>query len=148
MDKNNVPAPAIKPTHTYLGWHEERGKFIEVNDKDRQAGTYVVGVQGVGKSSLLLNMIYQDLVKGYSVIILEPHGDLINSVIATMPGERMRKTYLLDISDTEFPFGMNIFSCKNPADTKERARVVGRVVGVFEKIFPELAHQQYAPHML
>jgi hypothetical protein len=138
----------IKPTHTYLGWHEEKQKFIEVNDKDRQAGTYVVGVQGVGKSSLLLNMIYQDVVKGYSVIVLEPHGDLINSVIATMPGERVRKTYVFDLTDTEYPFGMNCFYCANPADFRERARVVGRVVGVFEKIFPELEHQQYAPHML
>jgi hypothetical protein len=156
LEEEKVPEPpavTVDEIHTYLGkdvkeGSQTKGKFIQISDVDRQAGLYIDGVQRMGKSSLLENLIYQDLVKGFAVIMLDAHGDLINDVIAKMPQERINFTYLLDITDIDYPFGINLFYCKDPSDRKERARTVGRVVGVFRKIFPEIERQQYAPHML
>src|SRR5206468_1226704 len=96
---------AVLARETVLGEKQPpTGRYVTVKDKERQAGMYVLGVQGVGKSSLLENIIYQDIRKGQAVIVLDPHGDLIDHVISQMPAERVKDTYLLSIDDTDYPF--------------------------------------------
>jgi len=109
-----------------------------VNDKERRSGMYILGVQGRGKSSLVVFLIFQDLEKGYGTIVFDAHDDLIRYVIALLPLERLSKTYLLDLTDTEFPFGLNLFDCSDPANELERAIVVERVMHVFERLWPEI----------
>lgn len=108
-----------------------------VNDKARRSGTYIVGAQGQGKSSLLANLIYQDAQKNYAIIVIDPHGDLINHVIAILPEERLKQTYLLDLTDIEYPFSLSLFSCFDPTDEIERTITLERVLHVFEKVWPE-----------
>src|SRR5713101_5301369 len=95
---------------TILGKDQVSGEMVAVNDANRQSGMYVLGVQGVGKSSLIESLIYQDIAKGYAVIVLDPHGDLIEHAIAQMPENRLSDAFLLDIEDTGFPFGLNLFN--------------------------------------
>jgi hypothetical protein len=107
-----------------------------VKDSDRQSGMYILGVQGVGKSSLLETMIYQDIFKGQAVFVLDPHGDLIEHVITQMPSKRVKDTYVLDIEDVEYPFGVNLFNV--PAATAtQQAQALDRILHVFEKCFPD-----------
>lgn len=110
---------------------------IIIQDKERRSGMYILGVQGIGKSFLLAHLILQDLLKGYAVIVFDAHGDLIRHVISLLPPERLNKTYLLDLTDIEHPFGLNLFACSDPTDELERAKVVERVMHVFERIWPE-----------
>lgn len=107
-----------------------------VKDSDRQSGMYLLGVQGVGKSSLLETLIYQDICKGQAVFVLDPHGDLIEQVITQMPDERVKDTYLLDIEDVEFPFGVNLFNIP-AASATQQAQALDRIQHVFEKCFPD-----------
>jgi hypothetical protein len=121
---------------TILGMALQQGKKIAVKDQERQSGMYVLGVQGVGKSSLLESVIYQDICKGYPVIVLDPHGDLIDHVIAQMPDSRLKDTYVLDIEDIEFPFGVNLFHSVGLSPTQQ-AQANDRILHIFEKCFPE-----------
>src|SRR6266699_625630 len=88
---------------TGLGELLGQGKPIGIPDTDRYSGMYLLGVQGVGKSSMLEQLIYQDICKNHAVIIIDPHGDLIEHTIAQMPESKLTKTSLLDIEDTAYP---------------------------------------------
>jgi hypothetical protein len=122
---------------TKLGKDVQTGKEILVNDKERCSGMFILGVQGRGKSSLIVDLISQDLEKGYATIVFDAHRDLIRYVVALLPPERLSKTYLLDMTDTEFPIGLNLFDCADPTNELERAMVVERVIHVFERLWPE-----------
>ncbi len=122
---------------TVLGELLGQGKPIGIPDTDRYSGMYLLGVQGVGKSSLLEQLIYQDICKNHAVIIIDPHGDLIEHTIAQMPESKLTKTSLLDIEDTAYPFGLNLFGIAPHASDIEQAQALDRVMHVFEKCFPE-----------
>lgn len=120
---------------TILGIDVQTGKNVWVKDKERRSGAYILGVQGRGKSSLIESLIHQDIIKGYATIVFDPHEDLINHAVAQMPEERLNKTYILDVTDTDYPFGLNLFT--SPENEIERAIAVDRVMHVFEKLWPE-----------
>lgn len=123
---------------TILGKDIRTDERIRVNDKERRSGTYILGSTGQGKSLLEANLICQDAQKGYAAIVFDPHGDLIDHVVALLPEDVLKKTYLLDMTDKDYPFGLNLFSCPDPGDEIERAITVDRVMHVFEKIWPEV----------
>src|SRR5215472_3660353 len=124
------------PSPTVLGTKRHTQTNVSVNDGDRQSGCYVLGVQGTGKSSLLESMIIQDIRKNYSVILLDPHGDLIERVLATMPQQQLGKTYLLDIEDVAYPFGVNLFSAPGTSPVAQ-TQARDRILHVFQKCFPD-----------
>ena len=49
---------------------------------------HVLGPTGVGKSTLLLNLIVQDIAAGRGVIVIDPKGDLVEEVLRRVPEER------------------------------------------------------------
>ncbi len=106
------------PTTTTIGKYTQTDQEIIIDDVSRFSGCYVIGTQGVGKSSLLENMIYQDIDKNQAVIVLDPHGQLIENIVSRMGQKHLARTYLLDITDETYPFGFNIFACR---DRKSRA---------------------------
>ena len=48
----------------------------------RRRHLYVVGQTSTGKSTLLLNLIAQDLAAGQGLAVLDPHGDLAEPAVA------------------------------------------------------------------
>jgi hypothetical protein len=123
---------------TVLGIDLRTGEKITLNDKERRSGMYILGVQGRGKSSLLLSLIAQDLAKGYAIIVFDAHSDLIPFVIGLLPPQRLSKIYSIDMTDTEYPIGLNLFDCADTTNELEQARVVERVMHVFERIWPDI----------
>ena len=72
------------------------GERVTLDSEERRRHLYVVGQTGTGKSTLLLNLIRQDLIAGDGVALLDPHGDLAEAVLAVIP--RARTNDLLDIT--------------------------------------------------
>jgi len=68
---------------------------------------HIIGPTGVGKSTVLLNLITQDITAGRAVAVIEPKGDLIEDVLARIPDERLNDVVLLDPSDDTAPVGFN-----------------------------------------
>jgi type IV secretory pathway VirB4 component len=56
-----------------------------IKHKDRRAHMYILGKTGTGKSTLLETLIRQDLLKGHGIALLDPHGDLVEKVLADVP---------------------------------------------------------------
>src|SRR5260370_12577702 len=94
-------------TQTFLGYHPETQDYFIIPDTDRYAGTYILGVQGTGKSSLLEYVINQDIAKGNAVIVIDPHGDLIDRLIGNHDQEILSRMFLFDMQDEDYPFGVN-----------------------------------------
>lgn len=62
---------------------------------DRRRHVYVIGKTGMGKSTLLENMIYDDIIKGRGVAVIDPHGDLAETILASIPKNRTNDVILL-----------------------------------------------------
>jgi hypothetical protein len=116
---------------------QKTGQKVEVAVWRRQGSTYVCGKPGSGKSGFLHTVIQQDISQGRAVIVLDPHDDLIMDTIATMPEEMLKKTYLLDLKDEAFPFGLNLFEYHDFTSEIERLAALGRIMHVFHRLWPK-----------
>src|SRR5947209_6438966 len=96
---------------------------------------YICGVQGSGKSGLLHSLILQDIKHDQAVIVVDPHGDLVDDVVACMPEDKLEKTYVLDIADRDFPYGLNMFSVSKQAGETERDIALNFVMHVFGRLW-------------
>jgi len=104
-----APKQAVGHSLT-LGENHHIGKInnVSLSDEQRTRHIHIIGSSGSGKSTLLLNLIKQDMTHGQGVCVIDPHGDLIDDVIANVPDARMDDVILFDPSDAEFPIGFNI----------------------------------------
>lgn len=109
---------------------------------DRRRHVYIIGKTGMGKSTLLENMIIDDILKNRWVAVIDPHGDLAEAVIGHIPKSRTNQTIIFDPSDTEWPIAFNMLEDVKP---EHRPLVASGLVGIFKKIFgdswgPRLEH--------
>lgn len=68
---------------------------------------YVVGKTGVGKSTLLATLALQDIEAGRGIALIDPHGDLVELVRASIPEAEQARVIYLDATDGSQPFGYN-----------------------------------------
>ncbi len=94
-----------------LGYNEFRGnkKPIRLSVKDRRRHTYFIGQTGTGKSVLLENLAYQDIMDGKGFAFIDPHGDSVEKLIGMIPKERVNDVIYFNPSDLENPVGLNLF---------------------------------------
>ena len=60
---------------------------------------YVIGKTGTGKTTLLKSAIYQDMVNGKGLAVLDPHGDMFRELLALVPENRREDVVVFDPSD-------------------------------------------------
>ncbi len=129
---------------TLLGETNFRGKNIKfgIRPDDRRRHMYIVGKTGMGKSTLLENMIFSDIQSGKGVAVIDPHGDLAEASLSFVPKSRTNDVILFDPADREFPISFNMLECANLG---QKDLVASGVLGVFKKMFadswgPRLEH--------
>ncbi len=83
-----------------------RERPLALTPTDSLRHVHTLGPTGVGKSTLLLNLITQDMAAGRAVVVIEPKGDLMADVLARIPADRLGDVVLLDPTDTERPVGL------------------------------------------
>ena len=76
------------------------GDFVMLDAEQRRRHLYVVGQTGTGKSTLLLNLVAQDLDAGAGLALLDPHGDLALAALAQLPKSRTNDLVYLDPADS------------------------------------------------
>lgn len=101
---------------------------------DRRRHMYVLWKTGMWKSTLLENMIIDDIRKGRWVAVIDPHGDLAEAVIGFIPKSRTNQTIIFDPSDTDWPIAFNMLEDISP---EQRPLVASWLVWIFKKIFWE-----------
>jgi hypothetical protein len=77
----------------------------------------VIGPTGVGKSVLMANGILADITAGYGGAVIDPKGDLIQSVLERVPAEHAHRVVVLDPGDDRQIPGVAMLSGGDP-DTR------------------------------
>ncbi len=105
-----------------------------LDPEERRRHLYLVGQTGTGKSTLLLNLIAQDLDAGEGLALLDPHGDLAEAALLHIPRDRTNDLVYVNPADAERPIGFNPLSSV-PEDLKPI--VADGVVGAFKHVWPD-----------
>ncbi|XOA42707.1 MAG: type IV secretory system conjugative DNA transfer family protein [Candidatus Nealsonbacteria bacterium] len=101
--------------------------------EDRRRHFYIIGQTGTGKSSLLREMIRQDIQNGEGVAVIDPHGDLIEDTLANIPKERIKDVVLFEPFDISRPIGLNMLEYESPS---QKDFAVQEMIAIFHKLFP------------
>ncbi len=105
--------PSIALNHELvLGTNIHQGviKNATLSSVQRLKHMHVIGATGTGKSTFLLNLIIQDITQGKGIAVLDPHGDLVESILTYIPEHRIKDVVIIDPSDSDFPVGFNILT--------------------------------------
>lgn len=127
---------ANDPDITVLGATNFRGTGVKFGIKplDRRRHMYIIGKTGMGKSTLLENMIFSDIRAGRGVAVVDPHGDLADAVINFVPSNRTNDVIVFDPSDRDYPVSFNMLE---NVDSSLNTIVCSGLVGIFKKIYAE-----------
>ena len=130
-----------------LGQTNFREQFrpFGIKKADRRHHAYIVGKTGTGKSTLIKNMMIQDLRRGNGVALIDPHGDLVEDLLNFIPKERTNEVVYFNPADTSFPVAINILEAKGD---DEKHLVASSLISVFRHLWkdfwgPRLEHILY-----
>ncbi len=102
--------------------------------QDRFSHIYSIGKTGSGKTTLLLNMALDDIIKGYGVALIEPHGDACKALLERIPIDRMQDVVYFDTTDPREALGFNPL---HGVPVDERHVVASEIVLSFKKIWAD-----------
>ena len=129
---------------TKLGVREVWNKqfSIELSPVDRARHLYLLGQTGTGKSTLISNLVRQDIEAGAGVTLIDPHGDLAESIYDVVPTHRIDDVVIIDPTDLEHVPGLNPFY-RVPFD--DRPTIASNLVETFRHVWsdswgPRLQH--------
>lgn len=122
--------PLCIGTRTY--WVSNEPKLVLLHPEDRAQHLYIVGKTGLGKSTLMRNLILQDLHAGRGVGLLDPHGDLAREVLSLVPRSRTNEVLHFNPGDLAHPVGLNLLP-RVPPDSAHL--VVSGVLSAFRGIW-------------
>jgi CxxC-x17-CxxC domain-containing protein len=109
-----------------------KDQLFGIKRKDRRQHMYVIGQSGTGKSSLLHNLVIQDIANGEGLCVVDPHGELVEGVLSMIPEERIKDVVYFNPADTDYPIGFNILELPDP---KYKHLVASGLMGIFTKIW-------------
>jgi len=142
LKAKQVPPPENLPQEGILiGKNIYRGEEREVRmlDEDRRRHFYIVGQTGTGKSSLLKEMIRQDIEAGKGLALLEPHGDLAEEVLELVPPERADDVIYFNPGEASRAMGLNMLEYDSQYP-ESKTFVVNELLEIFEKLYNLKAH--------
>jgi len=119
-----------------LGINKYRGKDTKIymSREDRMRHMYVIGQTGTGKTTILKNMIAQDIRNGDGCCFIDPHGSDIQDILSYVPKERIDDVVYFDPAYTARPMGLNMleYDLRYP---EQKTLVVNELMGIFNKLF-------------
>jgi hypothetical protein len=129
---------------TYIGTTNYQNKKLRfgIKEKDRAGHIYCLGKTGTGKSTLLLNMAIHDIQTGKGVGIIDPHGDVSETLLHYIPKERLSDVIYFNTSDKQYPIPFNPLHNVVP---ENRHLIASTIVTTLKKIWidswgPRLEH--------
>ena len=130
------PPSGLSHEGILLGHNTHRGSDTQINmaPADRLRHFYAIGQTGTGKTSLLKNMIVQDIKNGEGVCMIDPHGVDVDDVLAQVPEERAKDVIYFDPSDIQNPMGLNMleYDLEHP---ELKTFVVNELFSIFQKLY-------------
>jgi DNA segregation ATPase FtsK/SpoIIIE-like protein len=124
----------LDPEVVYLGTTngDKPKKTFGIYSQDRRKHLYILGKTGMGKTTLLQNMVLQDIYNGYGVCFLDPHGDSCEYILNRIPKHRQSDVVYLNPADIEHPVALNILQSKSG---EEPYLMASELMAVFNRIW-------------
>lgn len=122
---------------TFLGlttFRNQRQKF-GIKADDRRRHIYIIGKTGMGKTALLENMAFQDILAQRGVGFIDPHGEAAEKLLDFIPSARINDVVYFNPADLSHPIAFNVMEKVGP---EYRHLVASGLMGVFKKIWPDV----------
>ncbi len=122
-----------------LGTNVNRGVETKVflDSPDRLRHLYVIGQTGTGKTGFLRTLIEQDIKNGEGVCFIDPHGNDIIEVLATVPPERYEDVIYFDPAYIDRPFGLNMLEF-DPSRPEQKSFIVNEMLAIFRQLYGDV----------
>lgn len=133
----HAPAPPEVPKGgLWLGENTYRGVKtpIFIKPEDRLRHLYIIGKTGCGKTSMIKEMIIQDIRAGEGVCFIDPHGSDIEDIMKRIPKERIDDVVYFNPIDMDRPIGLNLLEY-DPAKPMEKTLAVNELLNIFDKLY-------------
>ncbi len=132
--KRLVPSVELPSAGRNLGVSDAPGlgRPVALSEKASTKGLYILGPTGTGKTSLLKNLIHDDLEHGRGLAVVETNGDLIAELLDCIPASRINDVVLLDPTDPDFAVGFNPF-----AGSPDPSLVADQLGELFQRLWEE-----------
>ena len=134
MSKQVDGPPQLPQQGLLLGFNLFRNikKEIRLSPEDRRRHTYIVGQTGTGKSTMLENLITQDMLAGNGFAFIDPHGDTAEKLLGLVPKERAEDVIYFNPADMEYPLGLNLFEFDTP---EQKDFLIQEAIGMLYKLY-------------
>lgn len=113
--------------------------------EDRRRHSYIVGKSGTGKTTLIANMAIDDIRKGRGVAIIDPHGDLSNTILDYIPSNRINDCCYFNPADPDYVYPFNVLEAQNES---QRELVASGVISIFKKLYGNISWGPRLEHIL
>ncbi|MBU3935076.1 type IV secretion system DNA-binding domain-containing protein [Patescibacteria group bacterium] len=140
--------PEEKNEITFVGKTEFRNTeaiFGIHQGEDRRRHTYIIGKSGTGKTTLIANMAIDDIRKGRGVAVIDPHGDLCNTLLDYIPSSRINDCCYFNPADPDYVYPLNVLEAQNES---QRELVASGVISIFKKLYGNISWGPRLEHIL
>jgi len=119
---------------TYFGRTDFRGtnRLFGIKRTDRRQHTYVIGKTGTGKTTMIHNMVVQDIANGEGLCVVDPHGEFVESLLRKIPKDRIDDVVYFNPSDPDYHVGFNILEV---LDDSQKHLIASGLMSIFTKIW-------------
>ncbi len=108
--------------------------------EERRRHVYAIGATGTGKTTMLLQMIYQDIIHDKGLAVVDPHGDLAERLLGVIPKKRLNDVVYFNPYDIDYPLGLNVLEMTpNLSETekhREKDLITSTLISIFHKLYP------------
>lgn len=112
---------------------------IGLTEEERQTHMYILGRTGSGKTTVMFSMAKHDIKEGRGLAFIDPHGDVAEDLLATIPLDRKNDLIYVNPIDLKYPIGINLLELTKGLDEDdaelEKEVVAEGVISLFRKVF-------------
>ena len=107
-------------------------RLFGIKRTDRRQHMYVVGKTGTGKTTLMHNLMVQDIANGEGVCVIDPHGEFVEGLLQRIPEHRKDDVVYFNPADQDSSVGFNVLELP---DSRYKHLVASGLMGIFTKIW-------------
>jgi hypothetical protein len=143
LTRRTKAAPETSPAGLLLGTNSHAGTLrpVYLAREWQRRHVHIVGASGSGKTNLLLQLLLRSAERGDGFALLDPHGDLVDDLLARLPPARLNDIALFDPSDVEYPVGFNVLAAHSEL---EKTLLGSDLVGIFRRLSTSWGDQMHA----
>lgn len=142
-----LPAPISLKQNKHLdviigtNIHHNTQTPIGLTEQERERHQYIIGGTGSGKTTMLQYEIVQDMQNDKGVAVVDPHGDMAETLLQHVPKERINDVVYFNPDDLTYPIGLNLLELDENLEgdelLRERDLITETIVSIFRKIFSD-----------